>query len=201
MAHLSHGLLALLLILLVACSADDLTGDASPADARTSPALLGTWEWSAVSVIDATPGVLASEDGPGLFGPIEPEGPLTRLTCPGSGVMTVNAQSDTRNGSAFSGSSTQAPTTCYSEGGQAGLGPFPPVLGLTDGTTRGRRFDFTFTAEGPPGAPPIPCRYRGRILVDGGLAVEMRGRATCDVPEVLGPDSKVLDFHATRVVG
>lgn len=184
---------------LTACSADDLTGDASPADARAAPTLLGTWAWSEVSVIDATPGVLAN-GGLDLFGGIEPEGPLTRLACPGSGVLTIAAQSDTQSGSAFSGPSTQAETTCYSEGGQSGIGPFPPFIDLVDGETRGRRFDFTFVAEGPPGAPPIPCHYRGRIRVEGGVAVEMFGRGECDVPDVLGPDSKVLDFHATRVV-
>lgn len=190
-------LLLALPLLLVAC-ADGLTGDADPADARTPPALLGAWEWSEVSVLFIPPEVLASENGPGLFGPIEPEGPLTRIACPSSGVLTIGAQSDTQNGSAFSGASTQVSDTCISEGGQAGPAPFPPFLDLVDGTTRGRRFDFTFVAEGPPGAPPIPCAYKGRVRVQGGIAVEMRGTGTCDVPDALGPDSKVFGFRATR---
>jgi hypothetical protein len=180
--------------LLTGCSEAPITGPdpllESPetAASSTTPDVSGTWQWNEVTL------VLASRFAVENFFPgIDPEGPITRMTCPSAGVLTA-----VQNGSSFSGSSPQDPSTCTTQGGQSGPAPFPPFLDLVDGEIRGRSFSFTFVAEGPPGADDILCHYRGAIRVEDGEAVELHGTGVCELPSEFGNPGRILAFSATR---
>lgn len=168
--------LVLAVALLIGCS------DAAPtapdlAQAQPVPDVSGTWEWSEVTHIRATP--FAAEV---VFG-VTPEGPVTHFTCPSSGTLTV-----VQSGATFSGTSTQNPSLCTTQGGQTAPGPFPPTLDLVDGELRGRSLRFSFDA----GA--FPCHYRGAFLAS---TDEWRASGSCEVPPEFGTD-KIVGFVATR---
>lgn len=182
---------AMLSVLLLAGCSDtsvlgpDLATETPTSAVKVTPDVSGSWEWSEVTEIKATP--IAAF----IFG-VVPEGPITHLTCPSSGVLTI-----TQNGSTFSGSSTQTPGTCTTRGGQTGQPPFPPTLELVNGNIQGRSFRFSFLVEGPLGEPPMPCNYRGALRVTGGATSAFQGSGSCEVPPELGSD-KILHFTAVR---
>ncbi|WP_412069166.1 hypothetical protein [Rubrivirga sp. IMCC43871] len=169
----------LLALALVAGCSDAAPTASDLADARPVLDVSGTWDWSEVTHIRATP--FAAE---AVFG-VTPEGPVTRLSCPSAGTLTV-----TQTGETFSGTSTQAPAVCTTHGGQTAPAPFPPTLDIA-GEVRGRRLRFTFETGG------FPCHYRGRLRASGGSPTEWRARGSCEVPPELGKD-KILGFVATR---
>lgn len=193
-------LLTLPLLLLAGCSDNPIgPGEAvgpefaigTTSKASVAPDLIGDWAWTEVTLVLATPFVLDL----GLFGNIEPEGPITRLLCPSSGVLTIDAQ----NGGSFSGSTTQTPGLCTTQGGQTGPAPFPPFLEVGDSQILGRSFSYTLFAD-IPNVPRIPCHYQGAIRVADGVAVELHGTGACEVPDEFGVgNGKVLDFVATRL--
>lgn len=194
-------ILTLVLLLLAGC-VDELPGPEEAAVVGTEPAtdvaskapavldLTGDWAWSAVTLVLAKPLIFDL----GFFAGIDPEGPITRMLCPSSGILTISTQ----NGASFSGSATQVNELCTTQGGQTALPPFPPSLNVVDGQISGHSFSYTNVGN-IPDAPPIPCHFKGAIRVQGGVAVELKGTGQCEVPKDFGPPGKVLHFVATRL--
>ncbi|WP_412061282.1 hypothetical protein [Rubrivirga sp. IMCC45206] len=169
----------LLALALVAGCSDAGPTASDPTDARPVLDVSGTWDWSEVTHIRATPFAAGA-----IFG-VTPEGPVTHLSCPSAGTLTV-----AQTGETFSGTSTQAPAVCTTRGGQTAPAPFPLALDIT-GEVRGRSLRFTFETGG------FPCHYRGSLRATGGTPTAWRATGGCEVPPEFGKD-KILDFVATR---
>lgn len=171
----------------IALAAAVLAGcaDGSPAgpdfaEAKPTYTVSGTWDWSEITYINATPFAAQVVIG------VEPEGRVTHLTCPASGTMTV-----TQTGDTFHGSSTQNPSVCTTRGGQTVTAPFPPTLDLVDGEIRGRSVRFSMDTG------DFPCHYRGSLRVSGGDTNAWHANGSCDIPPEFGTD-EIRDFVAIR---
>ena len=159
---------------------------ASPADsglaaapASTPVNIAGTWTWQQTTMFEALP-FTAKE----ILG-IEPEGPVTRVTCESGGTMFL-----TQSGASFSGSATQA-STCRTQGGVVFNPvpvPFPPAPPVENGTIQGHNFRFDFSG----------CPQTGAIRVANAYAVELRGTGDCSLPREWVASYKDVRFVARR---
>jgi hypothetical protein len=149
-----------------------------------APDVGGVWDWHERSVVLAPTEFIVA-----FFGPLEPEGPVMRLSCDAWGTMTLQ-----QNGSSFSGSTGQD-GTCTTQGGQVTpVTPFPPsftVSGSIDGHA------VKFDADVGQG---IVCSYQGSLSVSNGVATRFDTSGGCDVPFPFHPNmNKSLSFDMTRV--
>jgi hypothetical protein len=171
-------------LLLSGCSEPGLTQPEPllAAAAASEPAdLSGSWAWSETTVIKARAFIV-----PILFG-IQPEGPVTHVTCATTGTMHLD-----QAGTTFTGSAQQS-ASCVTNGGQAVPAPFPPLLQVVDGQITGGSFRFTFHAG-------IPCPYQGAIISRHGTAIRLQGSGDCQIPDerAIGHEF-VRRFTATRI--
>lgn len=138
-------------------------GPASIAD------LSGSWNWSRVELLTMPPFVAQL-----LFG-IAPEGPVTKMTCEGSGELTLNQM-----GSTFSGVQTLLSATCETKGGIVFVPPpqASPILSdIVEGEIKGRSIHFVSVAD------ILGCPHNGVISgVNGGTATGLKATGRCIVP-------------------
>lgn len=149
----------------------NLTAPAAPSAltaAAAPPDLSGAWNWSRVEHLTLPAWVAALVVG------IEPEGPITQVTCEGSGTMTID-----QSGRTFSGTATQTIHGCETAGGQQFQSPgaSDPIV-VADGRISGRSIHFRFES------PTVkPCPHDATISeIHAGTAVALTGTGRCFVP-------------------
>ncbi|MCI0435947.1 MAG: hypothetical protein L0271_20260, partial [Gemmatimonadetes bacterium] len=119
--HVVVPVLALTTAVLGACGETHLTEPVSDLTGAFKPAWLqaadlsGTWQWSETTKVAARPFTAA------VFFGIQPEGPITHLTCESAGQLTINVVT----GSTFVGSATQS-SECVTRGGIVFVPPLFP---------------------------------------------------------------------------
>ncbi len=186
MKHLNL-LLAILLLGMLGCSDNNLVRiEAEPpstsdltqqlAAGKTTIDISGDWDWNEVILVKVTPFVA------GLLG-IEPEGPVTHITCRDEGTMTL-----TQINATFSGESSQT-GLCVTRGGQEY--PNDGDFTIENGRVTGHAFHFDWVL------PIFNCPHHGSISVEGETAVGLRATGRCLLPSNPGV-SKTISFEATR---
>jgi hypothetical protein len=142
------------------------------------PDLSGAWNWSRVEQL-TMPSWLAEF----VIG-IDPEGPITRATCEGSGTMTL-----TQTGATFTGTATQTTHGCETAGGQQFQSPGAAMpIAVADGRISGRAIRFSFSN------PTVsPCPHQATIsAIQGDTAVALTGTGRCFVPGHPKSESPIL---------
>jgi hypothetical protein len=196
------------MLLVVACTespATDELGSLLPTAPTASTALLsggatpdlsGAWNWSRVEQL-----TMPSWVAEFVFG-IDPEGPITRVTCAPSGTMTL-----IQTGATFTGTATQTTHNCETAGGQQFQSSDAAIpIVVAEGRISGRAIRFSWA-----GPTVNPCPHQATIsVIQGDTAVALTGTGHCFVPGhpksespiVLDPPpagtSKILTWQAVR---
>lgn len=151
--------------------------------------LSGPWIWTHLTVF-VLPTEVAKAVVPAQSWDLL-EGPVTRITCHVSGTMSL-----AQNGSAFSGTATQA-ASCETRTVPAFVPPpfvFQPAFTVDNGQVTGHAFQFSHVVEGEDA-----CVNLGSARVVGGVAVGWRATGMCDIPIPDHPKvAKTTIWEATR---
>jgi hypothetical protein len=168
----------------------DLPHSAAP-DAPAQAALVaadlsGSWTFERQLMITAPPWVAQA-----VFG-VEPEGPITRISCDGTGVLLLE-----QDGTSFWGSAAMTGGTCSTAGGQQ-YAMQQPDIQIVDGSLRGRSARFTWLEDGFLGCP-YHVVVSGDVMTGTGRCV-VPGHPQSPVPLDPPPSgtSKTVSFRATR---
>ena len=155
------------------------------AAAPQPPDVSGDWEWNE-QVIFVGPGEVVMS----VFGIDESEGPVMRVLCETSGLMTLE-----QDGTSFQGDASQS-VSCESAGGQVALHPpLPPSFRLA-GEINGRSIHFVVGFD----EAPITCPYDGSVSVQNDVATRINATGRCIFSAPFHPNmTKNVSFDATRL--